>query len=126
MYAYFPGILVGFILLQSAIIAPTLSKTLDRQQFGVVLRALWPKFFLWLSALGLGSAAVLSLTEQATAAQYAIAGATAASSLLCYAIIPATNRATDAGDHARFKRLHMVSVSLTVLMLLGNIAVLFL
>ena len=122
MHAYFPGMLVGIILLQTAIIAPTLNKLLDREQFGVVIRAIWPKFFIGLVVIGLVSAGVLLLADDASLAQYAIAGGTAGFALICYAIIPATNRATDTGNHARFKRLHQVSVSLTVLILLGNIA----
>ena len=126
MHAYFPGMVVGIILLQTAIIAPSLVKTLSREQFGVSIRAIWPKFFVVLMFLGLASLAVLLRVEEASVAQYAIAGGTVSASLLCYAIIPATNRATDTGNHARFKRLHQASVGLTVLMLLANIAVVFL
>jgi len=42
--------------------------------------------------------------------------------LVCYAIIPATNRATDEGNQKLFNILHKTSVYLTVIMLLMNIA----
>ena len=51
MHYYFPGMIVGFILLQTAIVAPTLFKKLDIKDFGVVIRALWPKFFICLTAV---------------------------------------------------------------------------
>mgnify|MGYP003329066040 CR=1 FL=1 len=55
MHYYFPGMIVGFILLQTAIVAPTLFKKLDIKDFGVVIRALWPKFFMWLTVFGVAS-----------------------------------------------------------------------
>ena len=45
---------------------------------------------------------------------------------ICYAIIPATNRATDNGDHKTFKILHRISVSFTIILLILNIAFPFL
>ena len=54
--------------------------------------------------------------------QYTIAGATTVFAIVCYVIIPATNRATDEGNQKLFNALHRISVSLTVVMLLLNIA----
>jgi hypothetical protein len=39
---------------------------------------------------------------------------------ICYAIIPATNSAKDLGDETAFKRLHRLSVILTVTVLCLN------
>ncbi len=50
---------------------------------------------------------------------------TCVASAICYLIIPATNRASDIGDKKKFDLLHKVSVYSTVLMLVGNIAYLF-
>ena len=60
-----------------------------------------------------------------TIPQYAISGSTTLFALICYAIIPATNRATDEGNQKKFNLLHKISVYLTVVMLLTNIAFLF-
>jgi hypothetical protein len=54
-----------------------------------------------------------------------ISGFTALSAGFCYAIIPATNRATDEGNKKKFDILHKLSVWLTVAMLIANIAFLF-
>ena len=40
----------------------------------------------------------------------------------CYYLIPMTNRARDEGNTTSFNRLHFVSVSLTLLVLFGNIS----
>ena len=125
MHYYFPGMIVGFILLQTAIVAPTLFKKLDITDFGVVIRALWPKFFICLTVLGVASVVDLYFHDDPSLIHYGIAGSTALFALICYLIIPATNRATDEGDEKLFKILHKVSVYLTVIILLANIGYVF-
>lgn len=125
MHYYFPGMIVGFILLQTAIVAPTLFKKLDIKDFGVVIRALWPKFFMWLTVFGVASVVDLYFHDDPSLVHYGIAGSTALFALICYLIIPATNRATDEGNEKLFKILHKVSVYLTVIILLANIGYVF-
>ncbi len=122
MDLYFPGMIVGIIVLQTAIVAPTLFKNLDIKDFGKVIRALWPKFFLFLSVLGAATLVALFLEDAASTPRYVIAGMTTLFAVVCYAIIPATNRATDEGNQKLFNILHKTSVYLTVIMLLINIA----
>ena len=122
MDLYFPGMIVGIIVLQTAIVARTLFKNLDIKDFGKVIRALWPKFFVFLSVLGAATLVALFLEEAASTARYVIASMTTLFAVVCYAIIPATNRATDEGNQKLFDILHKTSVYLTVIMLLINIA----
>ena len=124
MHHYFAGMSVGIILLQTAIIAPSMVKTLSREDFGRSIRTIWPKFFLLVAATGMGGLGSLLTSSSATLIQYGIAGATLLLPLICFAIIPATNRATDSGDDATFKRLHLVSVLLTVIVLVVNLGAL--
>ena len=124
MHNYIPGTVSGIILFQTAIIAPVLFKNLDIKEFGKVIRLIWPKFFAIIAALGAGSIA-LTYAENGSNIQMGIAGFTCLMSAICYAIIPATNRASDTGDQKTFDLLHKVSVYSTVLMLIGNIAYLF-
>ena len=124
MHHYFAGMSVGIILLQTAIIAPSMVKTLSREDFGRSIRPIWPKFFLLVAATGMGGLGSLLTSSSATLIQYGIAGATLLLPLICFAIIPATNRATDSGDDATFKRLHLVSVLLTVAVLVVNLGAL--
>jgi hypothetical protein len=125
MHYYFPGMIVGIILLQTSIVAPTLFKNLKIEEFGKVIRALWPKFFIFVSLLGGATLVSLYFEDSANAVHFLIAGATTVFAGVCYAIIPATNRATDEGNEKRFNILHKTSVYLTVIMLLGNIGYLF-
>ena len=125
MHFYLPGSIAGIIIFQVAIIAPVLSKTLDIETFGKVIRKIWPKFFILLSVLGLGSIAA-SYLETNSMYLLSISIFTFVACFLCYAIIPATNRASDNGDKKRFNLLHKTSVYLTVAVLLLNIVYLFL
>ena len=124
MHNYIPGTVSGIILFQTAIIAPVLFKNLDIKEFGKVIRLIWPKFFAIIAALGAGSIA-LTYAENGSNIQMGIAVFTCLMSAICYAIIPATNRASDTSDQKTFDLLHKVSVYSTVLMLIGNIAYLF-
>ena len=125
MHYYFPGMIVGIIILQTSIVAPTLFKKLNIEDFGRAIRALWPKFFIMLAILGGASLVSLYFENDPTIPQYAISGSTTLFALICYAIIPATNRATDEGDQKKFNLLHKISVYLTVIMLFTNITFLF-
>jgi hypothetical protein len=125
VHFYLPGSISGIIIFQVAIIAPVLSKTLDLETFGKVIRKIWPKFFILLSVLGLGSIAA-SYLETDSMYLLSISIFTFVACFLCYAIIPATNRASDNGDKKRFNLLHKTSVYLTVAVLLLNIVYLFL
>jgi len=125
MHYYFPGMIVGIVLLQTSIIAPTLFKKLDLKEFGIVIRALWPKFFIFLSILGGLTIISLYFDGETSIIQFSIAIATTLFALICYLIIPATNRATDEGNDKLFNILHKISVYLTVLILILNIAYLF-
>jgi hypothetical protein len=102
-----------------------LFKKLDIKDFGVVIRALWPKFFICLTVLGVASVIDLYFHDNPNVIYYGIAGSTALFALTCYLIIPATNRATDEGNQKLFNILHKISVYLTVVILLANIGYLF-
>ncbi len=125
MHYYFPGMVVGLILMQTAIVAPSLFRNLEIEVFGKVIRDLWPKFFLALGLIGTLSLASVYLQEDSEFIHFGIAGLTVILSAICYLIIPATNKATDEGNESLFRILHRVSVSSTVVMLISNILYVF-
>ena len=126
MYNFFPGLIVGAIILQVAIIAPSMFRTLDIDNFGKAIRVMWPKFFAMIAVLGVLSFAVVYLNGELSIYHSVIAMSSVILASICYAIIPATNRATDNGDHKTFKTLHRVSVSFTIILLIINFAFPFL
>ena len=120
------GVVIGVIILQTMVFAPTIFTTIEPAPAGKLLRALFPKFFRLLMLLGVGTLVALWFDDDASPAQYVMAGLTVTLALICAALVPATNRATDEGAKGRFKALHTISVVLTLIILGSNIAIPFL
>ena len=103
------------------VFAPTIFTTIEPQSAGKLLRALFPKFFMLLSLLGVGMLAALIAGEDEAVMRFLLASVTVVVPVVCLLLIPATNRATDRGDARSFKILHTASVVLTVLVLVANL-----
>ena len=120
------GIICGIILLQTSVIAPSIFKYLDHNQTRDLLRAIFPKFFLFILFLASSSLVIGILDNVQFDIQTIIASLTVVLSILCYIIIPSTNEAKDKNNQKKFKFLHNVSVISTVLILITNLSLVFL
>ena len=119
------GAICGIILLQTSVIAPIVFKYLDQNQTRDLLRAIFPKFFLYIIFLGTLSLIISLVNQIKIDGQIIIGTITVMLSLLCYLIIPATNEAKDKNNQKRFKLLHRVSVISTVIILVTNLSSVF-
>ena len=113
------GLISGVILFQTAIIAPSVFKVLSLENAGPFLRTIFPKLFMFVAILSLVGL-VLSLISS-NALGLIVFFISLLSMLICYYIVPNTNRARDEGNDKVFKKLHTVSVVLTMLVLLSNL-----
>ena len=113
------GLISGVILFQTAIIAPSVFKVLSSENAAPFLRAIFPKLFIFVAVLSLVGL-VLSLISS-NALGLIVFFVSLLSMLICYYIVPNTNRARDEGNDKVFKKLHSVSVVLTVIVLLSNL-----
>ena len=113
------GLICGVILFQTAIIAPSIFKVLSPDNAGPFLRTIFPKLFMFVAVLSLAGF-VLSLISSNTSGLIVFFGSLLFM-LICYYVVPMTNRARDAGNDNAFKRLHTVSVVLTMIVLLSNL-----
>tara|TARA_A100001035_G_scaffold189734_1_gene151457 strand:- start:408 stop:806 length:399 start_codon:yes stop_codon:yes gene_type:complete len=120
------GIICGIILFQTSVIAPNVFKYLDQIQIRDLLRAIFPKFFLYIILLASLSLVVGMLDNVKFDIQSTIASLTVVLSILCYIIIPSTNDAKDKNNQKRFKFLHNLSVISTVIIFLTNLSLVFL
>ncbi len=117
------GASLGIIVFQSAVLAPLVFTQLKDGSSGPFLRALFPRFFLILAALGLGSALGSYLGGFGRGM---ILGAIALIfALIAYALIPSTNRARDEDRKKAFRTLHLASVLLTLGIGISNLLILF-
>ena len=117
------GLICGVILFQTAVIAPSIFKVLSPDNAGPFLRTIFPKLFMFVAMLSLVGF-VLSFISSNTTGLIVFFGSLLFM-LICYYIVPTTNRARDAGNDNAFKRLHTVSVVLTMIVLLSNLLWIF-
>ena len=120
------GIICGIILLQTSVIAPSVFKYLNQNQTRDLLRAIFPKFFLFILFLGFFSLVIGLINDLHFDIQLIVSSLTVILSIICYFIIPATNAAKDNNDQNRFKILHKISVLSTVIILIANLSWIFL
>jgi hypothetical protein len=114
------SIWIGVIVFFSAIIAPTVFKTLDEKSAGVFLRAFFPKYYLFAIVIGLAALALIMIfnIEMSNILYIAIVSMTILS-IISRFMIPMINNARDMGEKGKqkFNRLHALSVSLNVITL---------
>ena len=114
------SIWIGVIVFFSAIIAPTVFKTLDEKSAGVFLRAFFPKYYLFAIVIGLAALALIMIfnIEMSNILYIAIVSMTILS-IISRFMIPIINNARDMGGKGKqkFNRLHALSVSLNVITL---------
>ena len=91
-----------------------------------LLRAIFPKFFLYILFSASLSLVVGILDNVKFDIQTIIASLTVVLSILCYIIIPSTNDAKDKNNQKRFKFLHNLSVISTVIIFLTNLSLVLL
>jgi hypothetical protein len=118
------GLVVGIIVFHTAIIAPTVFRSLTLDDAGTFLRTVFPKFFTLITivcSVNVAFALILGQTSIAV-----MVGVSAMLMVIAYHLIPITNRSRDEGQVQRFKLLHTISVLLTVSVLLMNLGVVFL
>ena len=120
--SFFAGISTGIIIFQSVVVAPLVFGQLKDGSAGLFLRALFPRFFIaltLLAALIVVNSIVLQQPESALLSATAVLAG-----VVAYLLIPATNRARDQGRSSAFKKLHLASVLLMLVIATVNVLVL--
>ena len=119
LLTFLNGLVVGVILFQTAVIAPTVFRSLGPDQAGPFLRKVFPKFFVVLVVMG--TAGAISALASDASYQLWICLVTFTLGLLAYLLIPMTNKSRDEGNEKLFKKLHNASVLMTILILVVNL-----
>ena len=125
-FIFISGISAGIILFQSFIVASSIFKVLPEDNAGILLRNLFPKFFLFLAALALAALAIGLVYRLEFFPLVFMQLVNFIFFIICYSLIPATNKARDEDNKKTFGLLHTVSVLLTLLALIINLSLVFL
>ena len=118
------GLIIGFIIFQVGINTMVIFTKLNAENASVVLRAIFPRFFLSIFFFSLISFISLYLSKN-EGFVIIVSVATVILAGVCYFLIPATNNARDAGNNRLFSIYHNISVFSTVLILIINIIAFF-
>jgi len=113
------SLIIGFILFQVGLNTSVIFTKLSTENASVVLRAIFPRFFLSIFIFSFISFVFLFLASSEGLAVY-ISAATIILSGICYFLIPSTNNARDEGKDRLFSFYHNISVFSTLIMLVIN------
>ena len=113
----------GVIIFFSAVVAPTVFKSLEEREAGVFLRAFFPKYYIFGIVLGIASLGILMFMPVSATLIYAIVAMTLLT-VLGRMSIPVINNARDSGDEAGFKKYHLISVMMNVITLIIGLVIL--
>jgi len=115
------SIWIGVIIFFSAVIAPTVFKTLDEKSAGIFLRSFFPKYYHFGIIIGLAALILIMIfgIKIDNLLYLAIVSMTILS-IISRVMIPVINNARDMGEKGKqkFNRLHFVSVFLNVITLI--------
>ena len=115
------GVIIGIILYQSLLIAPSINKLLSTQDASLYLRYVWPKFFVIIGVISLISwILILNFSPDQNTAKI-ISIISFILMVICYVLIPYMNSAKDSANDTFFIFLHATSMILTLVTLLINI-----
>ena len=114
------GLTIGFIIFQVSINTSVIFTKLSPESASVVLRTIFPKFFLSIFFFSLVSFISLYFSEN-EGFVVSISIATVILAGTCYFLIPATNNARDTGNERLFSIYHNISVFSTLLILIINL-----
>tara|TARA_B100001057_G_C22775874_1_gene921533 strand:+ start:535 stop:939 length:405 start_codon:yes stop_codon:yes gene_type:complete len=120
------GIVSGFILFQSAFVAPTVFKDVPVESRALILRSLFPKLFKSMTTAGLLFVIITFLQGPSSMIPYLVGTITLTAGFVCDSIVGKTNQARDEGDEKLFANLHRISVILTMIVLVVNLFWIFL
>ncbi len=122
---------VGAIVFHSAVVAPTVFRQLDEASARRFLRTIFPRFYwlgLYCGIIATVALAIAALGSASGPILACLAGAIVMTilELASLRLTPVINAARDAGEaqHARFEKLHRLSVVLTLVVLVLGIAIL--
>ena len=117
----FSSVIIGIILYQSLLIAPSINKLLNTPDASLYLRYIWPKFFIIVGVISLISwILILNFSPDQNTAKI-ISITSFILMVICYVLIPYMNSAKDSANDTFFIFLHATSMILTLVTLLINI-----
>ena len=114
------SIIIGVILFQSLIIAPSVTKIINKKDSSKFLRLIWPKFFLIISCLSLINILLSFLLNLESWAILYLNLSSFFIMFFCYLLTPTINNFKDNSNEKIWSYLHFLTIILTIFTLIIN------
>ena len=114
------GLIIGIILFQSSIVAPAINKLISPKDASILLRNIWPNFFIIIGILSLVTFLLFSNSKARPILKYSSLSSFLFMSF-CYFIIPMINEAKDFSNDQLWISLHLTTIIMTLIVFLFNL-----
>ena len=115
------GFIVGIILFQSSLIAPAINNLTSPKEASILLRYIWPKFFIIISILSLITFLLFKNNSQTRPILKYLSLSSFLFMSFCYFIIPMINEAKDFSNDQLWISLHLTTIIMTLIVFVFNL-----
>ena len=115
------GLIVGIILFQSSLIAPAINNLTSPKEASILLRYIWPKFFIIISILSLITFLLFKNNSQTRPILKYLSLSSFLFMSFCYFIIPMINEAKDFSNDQLWISLHLTTIIMTLIVFVFNL-----
>ena len=114
------GLVIGIILFQSSIVAPAINKLVSPKEASILLRYIWPIFFIIIGILSLVTFLLFNNSQARPILKYFSLSSFLLMSF-CYLIIPMINEAKDFSNDQLWISLHLTTIIMTLIVFVFNL-----
>lgn len=114
------GLVIGIILFQSSIVAPAINKLVSPKEASILLRYIWPIFFIIIGILSLVTFLLFNNSQARPILKYFSLSSFLFMSF-CYFIIPMINEAKDFSNDQLWISLHLTTIIMTLIVFVFNL-----
>ena len=115
------GFIVGIILFQSSLIAPAINNLTSPKEASILLRYIWPKFFIIIGILSLVTFLLFNNNSQTRPILKYLSLSSFLLMSFCYFIIPMINEAKDFSNYQLWISLHLTTIIMTLIVFVINL-----
>ena len=114
------GLVIGIILFQSSIVAPAINELVSPKEASILLRYIWPIFFIIIGILSLVTFLLFNNSQARPILKYFSLSSFLLMSF-CYLIIPMINEAKDFSNDQLWISLHLTTIIMTLIVFVFNL-----
>ena len=115
------GLIIGIILFQSSLIAPAINNLVSSKEASILLRYIWPKFFIIIGSLSLIKFLLFHNNSQTRPILKYLSLSSFLFMSFCYFIIPMINEAKDFSNDQLWINLHLTTIITTLIVFVFNL-----